>query len=100
MQRTEQKLTDKEKIQVFDELIDLIISTFDNSIRPGFEKVSRYGQLGYDTVWLLRNRDIIAPGKRERQLKLEIKTPEDGEKQKDLRAEEERNELPEAGRDV
>lgn len=61
MKRTEKRLTDDECRELLTEIVKIVITAYRN-IRPEFEKKSRMDQIGYDTVYTLYGRGIIAKG--------------------------------------
>lgn len=63
MKWSDRVVSDQEKVETFDSICQMVIDTYDNPIRKGFEKASRQGQAGHDLVEILRKKDIIVPGK-------------------------------------
>ena len=70
MQRTERKPTESEKIEAFDEIVDIVIKGSNNPVRQGCK--SRAGMIGYDIQMCLLNRKILKPGKENEQKRLEL----------------------------
>lgn len=81
MYQVERKITDVEIIDVFYEIIDLLLRGYNEPIREGFNKKSRAEQVGYDLTMCLIRKDIIHVGEQEDQQKLELE--EINEKRKD-----------------
>ena len=61
MQRTEQKPTESEKIEAFDEIVDIVIEGSNGPVRQGCG--SRAGMIGYDIETYLLGIKAIKPGK-------------------------------------
>ena len=70
MQRTERKPTESEKIEAFDEIVNIVIDGSNGPVRDGCK--SRAGMIGYDIQMCLLNRKILKPGKGNEQRKLEL----------------------------
>ena len=70
MQRTERNPTESEKIEAFDEIVDIVIEGSNGPVRQGCK--SRAGMIGYDIQMCLLNRKILKPGKGNEQRKLEL----------------------------
>ena len=62
MQKTERELTDVEMIDTLDEILDLIIETYDKPLRKDFEKQSRPAQFGYDILRMLMEKGLLSVG--------------------------------------
>lgn len=71
MQRTDKEVSDIEIIDTYMEILDLVESTYEDPIREDFKKKSRCEQLGYDLLYLLINKGVIAPGKKDPQQRLD-----------------------------
>ena len=54
MQRTFRALTDQECRETLDEISQMVVDTYKNPIREGFERASRQGQAGHDLINILR----------------------------------------------
>ena len=72
MYQVEREITDVEIIDVFYEIIDLLLRGYNEPIREGFNKKSRAEQVGYDLTMCLIRKDIIHVGEQEVQQKLEL----------------------------
>ena len=72
MYQVEREITDVEIIDVFYEIIDLLLRGYNEPIREGFNKKSRAEQVGYDLTMCLIRKDIIHVGQKEEQQKLEL----------------------------
>lgn len=72
MRRTDKHLSDQECKEVLLEIIKMVIETYAQPIRKGFEKSSRMGQCGFDLVSILRNHKIISPGEQNQQERMEL----------------------------
>lgn len=72
MYQVEREITDVEIIDVFYEIIDLLLRGYNEPIREGFKKKSRAEQVGYDLTMCLIRKDIIHVGEQEVQQKLEL----------------------------
>lgn len=59
MQRTERELTDVEIIDAFNEIVDLIVESYDAPVRKEFQSGSRAAQIGHDIVDHLHKRDVL-----------------------------------------
>ena len=59
MQRVVREVTDVEMIDALNEIIDLIIDSYDSPVRPEHEKSSRAAQIGQDIVKVLIKKDLI-----------------------------------------
>ncbi len=70
MQRTGRELTDVEMIDLFFEIVQIMLDAYNKPLRPDFEKRSRTAQAGYDIMILLHKKGIIAPGEAQGKLKL------------------------------
>lgn len=62
MRMSDRVVSDQEKIETFDSICQMVIDTYDNPIRKGFERASRMGQAGHDLIEMLRTKDIVVPG--------------------------------------
>lgn len=72
MRRTDKHLSDQECRDILLEIVRMVIDTYANPIRKGFEKSSRMGQCGFDLVSILRNHKIISPGEQNQQERMEL----------------------------
>lgn len=72
MRRTDNHITDQECRAILLEIVKMVIDTYANPIRKGFEKSSRMGQCGFDLVSILRNHKIISPGEQNQQERMEV----------------------------
>ena len=72
MQRTFRALTDQECRETLEEISQMVINTYKNPIRKGFERASRMGQAGFDLIGILRRRDIVRPGSENEQERLRV----------------------------
>ena len=72
MYQVEREITDVEIIDVFYEIIDLLLRGYNEPIREGFSKKSRAEQVGYDLTMCLIRKDLIHVGQKEEQQKLEL----------------------------
>lgn len=72
MRRTEKALTDKECREILLEIVRMVIETYAQPIRKGFERSSRMGQCGFDLISILRKREVLMPGEADQQQKLEL----------------------------
>ena len=72
MQRTFRALTDQECRETLDEISQMVVDTYRNPIREGFEKSSRQGQAGHDLMNILRRREIVIPGTENEQERLRV----------------------------
>ena len=72
MYQVEREITDVEIIDVFYDIIDLLLRGYNEPIREGFSKKSRAEQVGYDLTMCLIRKDIIHVGQKEEQQKLEL----------------------------
>lgn len=70
MQRTDRELTDVEIIDLYFEILDLIVGTYKDPLRADFLRQSRCAQLGYDLLRLTIDRGVIAPGEQDPQMRL------------------------------
>lgn len=81
MQRTDKELSDVEIIDTYYEILDLIVSTYNNPLRVDFLRQSRSAQLGYDLMRLAMDKGVIAPGGQDPQIRMD--TEQKGEKDGD-----------------
>ena len=65
-------LSDEECRAVLTEIVKMVIETYAQPIRQGFEKSSRMGQCGFDLISILRKREILIPGEQNEQQKMEL----------------------------
>ena len=65
-------LTDQECKEILSEIVRMVIETYANPIRKGFEKSTRMGQCGFDLISILRQRGVLMPGDQNQQEKLEL----------------------------
>lgn len=65
-------LSDEECREVLTEIVKMVIETYAQPIRKGFEKSSRMGQCGFDLIAILRNRNVICPGEPNQQERMEL----------------------------
>lgn len=65
-------LTDKECREILLEIVRMVIETYAQPIRKGFERSSRMGQCGFDLISILRKREVLMPGEADQQQKLEL----------------------------
>ena len=72
MRRTDKILSDQECREVLTDIVKMVIETYAQPIRKGFEKSSRMGQCGFDLISILRKREILMPGEQNQQEKLEL----------------------------
>lgn len=72
MRRTDKMLTDKECREILLEIVRMVIETYAQPIRKGFERSSRMGQCGFDLISILRKREVLMPGEADQQQKLEL----------------------------
>lgn len=72
MRRSEHFLSDQECREVLLEIVKMVIDTYANPIRKGFERSSRMGQCGFDLINILRRRNILVPGEQNQQERLEL----------------------------
>lgn len=72
MQRTFRALTDQECRETLDEISQMVVDTYKNPIREGFERASRQGQAGHDLINILRKREIVIPGTENEQERLRV----------------------------
>lgn len=72
MRRTDNHITDQECRAILLEIVKMVIATYANPIRKGFERSSRMGQCGFDLVSILRNHKIISSGEQNQQERLEL----------------------------
>ena len=72
MRRTDKMLSDEECRAALAEIVKMVIETYAQPIRKGFEKSSRMGQCGFDLISILRKRKILMPGEQNEQQKMEL----------------------------
>ena len=72
MRRGERVLSDQECREVLLEIMVMVLETYANPIRKGFEKSSRMGQCGFDLINILRHWGIVVPGEQNQQERLEL----------------------------
>lgn len=72
MRRTDKHLSDQECRDILLEIVRMVIETYAQPIRKGFERSSRMGQCGFDLVSILRNHKIICPGEQNQQERMEL----------------------------
>ena len=65
-------LSDQECREVLTEIVKMVIETYAQPIRKGFEKSSRMGQCGFDLISILRKKEILMPGEQNEQQKMEL----------------------------
>ena len=65
-------LSDEECRAALAEIVKMVIETYAQPIRKGFEKSSRMGQCGFDLISILRKRKILMPGEQNEQQKMEL----------------------------
>ncbi len=70
MQRTGRELTDIEMIDLFFDIVQIMMDAYNKPLRAEFEKQSRAAQAGYDIMILLHEKKIIVPGEAQEKLKL------------------------------
>lgn len=72
MRKTGKKNSDIEIRDTYNEILDLIVRTYEEPPRKDFEKQSRCAQLGYDLLRLTISSGLIAPGDSDPQMKLRM----------------------------
>ena len=70
MQKTGRELTREEKAEIFDEIIRIVLDSYNKPILPDFERYSRSAQAGHLILTLLYSRKILGPGPDQMRLKL------------------------------
>ena len=70
MQKTGRELTKEEKSEVLDEIIRIVLDSYNKPILPDYERYSRSAQTGHLILTLLYSRKILGPGPDQMRLKL------------------------------
>lgn len=70
MQRTGRGLTKEEKVEIFEQIIEIVIRGSTGPVRSGCK--SRAGMIGYDIQMLLLNTKILRPGRSDDQERLDL----------------------------
>ena len=70
MQKTGRELTREEKSEILDEIIRIVLDSYNKPILPDYERYSRSAQAGHLILTLLYSRKILGPGPDQMRLKL------------------------------
>ena len=62
MQKTGREITREEKAEIFDEIIRIILDSYNKQILPNYERYSRSAQAGHLILTMLFARKILSPG--------------------------------------